>query len=481
MPMPLEPAPCNACEVGLLRRPEPDAGEIGGAKVGGVAALRSPADDRIVAELQRLSRTEDEYWSFRGRAARRQTQGLTQYPAMMVPAMQAVLVKAVAHADRCVGSVFDPFAGSGTTLVECMRLGLDYTGQDINPLAVLFCRTKVGPFHTHRLAGSARDVIDRATADRGRRIEADFPGLNKWFCPVAIKELSRIRRAIRLVGHPWCRRVLWTGLAETVRLTSKSRTSTFKLHVRSADDLASRNVSPLQTFEAVMGDIRDRLREEAGALREEGHLSTNGYYRGNVTVRLCDSTASNRSASEHDLLVTSPPYGDNTSTVPYGQYSYLPLQWIDLEDIDEDADADCLRTAYEIDRRSLGGRRRNALRQVEELVKISPSLKKTLCRLEELPPDRRSRVAAFVRDLDASLDVATAALRAKGYMIWTIGNRCIGGEPVPTDGILEELLSAKGVHRVARVERKIPSKRMATRNSIASTMRGEATLVFRKA
>ena len=481
MPMPLEPAPCNACEVGLLRRPEPDAGEIGEAEVGGGAALQSPADDRIVAELQRLSRTEDEYWSFRGRAARRQTQGLTQYPAMMVPAMQAVLVRAVARADRCVGSVFDPFAGSGTTLVECMRLGLDYTGQDINPLAVLFCRTKVGPFHTHRLAGSARDVINRATADRGRRIEADFPGLNKWFCPVAIKELSRIRRAIRLVGHPWCRRVLWTGLAETVRLTSKSRTSTFKLHVRSADDLASRNVSPLQTFEAVMGDIRDRLREEARALREEGHLSTNGYYRGDVTVRLCDSTASNRSAGEHDLLVTSPPYGDNTSTVPYGQYSYLPLQWIDLEDIDEDADADCLRTAYEIDRRSLGGRRRNALRQVKELVEVSPSLKKTLCRLEELPPDRRSRVAAFVRDLNASLDAATAALRAKGYMIWTIGNRCIGGEPVPTDGILEELLSAKGIYQVARVDRKIPNKRMATRNSIASTMRGEAILVFRKA
>lgn len=479
--MPRVPDPCAAWKVGLLRRPEPDAGDMGEAEGEGVAGFRNSTDDKIVAELEGLSRTENEYWSFRGRAARRQTQGLIQYPAMMVPAMQAVLVKAVARADRRIASVFDPFAGSGTTLVECMRLGLDYTAQDINPLAVLFCRTKAGPFHTHRLAGSARDVVDRATADRGRRIEADFPGLNKWFCPVAIKELSRIRRAIRRVDHPWCRRVLWTGLAETVRLTSNSRTSTFKLHVRSAEDLASRNVSPLQTFEAVIRDISDRLREEAGTLREEGHLSTNGYYRGDVTVRLCDSTASNSEGGEHDLLVTSPPYGDNTSTVPYGQYSYLPLQWIDLEDIDEDADSDCLGTAYEIDRRSLGGRRRNAVRQVEELAEISPSLKKTLCSLEELPPDRRSRVAAFVRDLDASLDTATTALRAKGYMIWTIGNRRIGGEPVPTDGILEELLSARDVQRVARVERKIPSKRMATRNSIASTMRGEAILVFRKA
>ena len=36
---------------------------------------------------------------------------------MMVPEMQAVLVRAVAEADGSVTSVYDPFAGSGTTLV----------------------------------------------------------------------------------------------------------------------------------------------------------------------------------------------------------------------------------------------------------------------------------------------------------------------------------------------------------------------------
>ena len=65
-------------------------------------------------------------------------------------------------------------------------------------------------------------------------------------------------------------------------------------------------------------------------------------------------------------------------------------------------------------------------------------------------------------------------------MIWTVGNRRVGGESIPTDAILEELLVSKGICLVTRVERKIPSKRMATRNAIASTMRGEAILVFRK-
>ena len=275
--------------------------------------------------------------------------------------------------------------------------------------------------------------------------------------------------------------MLWTGLAETVRLTSNSRTSTFKLHIRSPDDLESRNVNTLKTFATIVGDITKRLREEAAALREGNHLSAEGYYRGDVSIRLGDSAKLIAADGAHDLLVTSPPYGDNTTTVPYGQYSYLPLQWIDLKDIDEEADSQCLRSTHEVDTRSLGGSRRNAVQAVEPLLDISPSLTRTLGRLEPLPADRGGRVAAFCRDLDAALRAVLEALRPSAYMIWTVGNRRVGGEAVPTDAILEELLVAKGVHPVTRVERKIPSKRMATRNTIASTMRGEAILVFRKA
>ena len=395
--------------------------------------------------------------------------------------MQAVLINVVADVDERVARVLDPFAGSGTTLVECMRLGLNYEGQDVNPLAVLFCRTKAGPFHTERLACAVKDVVERAGADRGREVEADFPGLEKWFCRKAITALSRIRRAIRRVNHTWCRRVLWTGLAETVRLTSNSRTSTFKLHIRDPDELRSRKVNPLDTFTTIVSDIAKRLREEATALREGGHLSAGGWYRRDVSIRLGDSTKLVPPARDgYDLLVTSPPYGDNTSTVPYGQYSYLPLQWIDLQDIDADADPTCLRTAYEIDARSLGGSRKDAVHEVQHLLAVSSSLKETLGRLEHLPADRAGRVAAFCRDLDRSLPPVLEALRPSAYMIWTVGNRRVGGEPVPTDAILEELLVAKGSHLVTRIERKIPSKRMATRNAIASTMCGEAILVFRK-
>ncbi|MDE2847514.1 MAG: DNA methyltransferase [Gemmatimonadota bacterium] len=455
--------------------------EMGEMEEAGNAELNTSTDACIANELERLSHADEDYWAFRGRAARGQSQGLTQYPAMMVPAMQAVLIKVVSDFDGGVKRVLDPFAGSGTTLVECMRLGLDYEGQDINPLAVLFCRVKAGPFHINKLEYVYKKVIEKACMDRGRKIEAEFPGLEKWFYPDAITQLSRIRRAIRSIDHHWCRLVLWSGLAETVRQTSNSRTSTFKLHIRSKDDLESRKVNPIETFSKVISDITKRLHEEAEALRGTGRLTTNGFYSGDLQIRLCDSTNSRINGCLLDLLITSPPYGDNASTVPYGQYSYLPLQWIDLEDIGERTSLDCLRTTHEIDTNSLGGSRRNAVEEVANLLEISPSLKHTLDRLKTLPVDRESRVAAFCRDLNSCLKPIVAMLRRGAYMIWTIGNRRVGGKPVPTDLILKELLADIGVIPVTRVDRQIPSKRMATRNSIAKTMRSEAILVFRKA
>ncbi len=441
--------------------------------------------DALIADrLASLSEADGEFWDFRRGAARRMAHGLSQYPAMMVPPMQAVLMREIAQVTGDINSVIDPYVGSGTTLTEAMRLGLDFSGQDINPLAVLISRTKAGPFHVKRLRTSADRVVALATADCETKVEADFPGIQKWFEPTLAADLSRIRRAIRTETNLWCRRVLWTALAETVRLCSNSRTSTFKLHIRSTDNIEAREVHAIQTFAKVLKDIVLRLTEEATTLRKAGHLAPNGTYRGRVTIDLGDSMetvpSSRCGLRGHDLLITSPPYGDNTTTVPYGQYSYLPLQWIDLEDIHDRADPSYLVSTYEIDSRSLGGRRKTALEDVAQLRMDSPSLDATLKTLARLPIDRSSRVASFCRDLDSSLDAMLAALRPNGYMIWTVGNRRVGGDEVPTDQILTELLAIRGAVCVTSIQRHIPSKRMATRNNIANTMRGETILLCRK-
>ena len=59
--------------------------------------------------------------------------------------------------------VLDPFCGTGTTLVECKKLGIPSVGIERNPMAGFASRTKVDwSIDPHALVSHAREVADRA-------------------------------------------------------------------------------------------------------------------------------------------------------------------------------------------------------------------------------------------------------------------------------------------------------------------------------
>ncbi|MDQ1591088.1 MAG: hypothetical protein QOG71_1715 [Pyrinomonadaceae bacterium] len=446
-------------------------------------------DEKIRLRLKAWSEKDADYWSFRGRSTRKHLHAYFQYPAMMVPQMQGALIDAIVDIVPGTKSLYEPFIGSGTVMTEAMKYGLDIYGQDINPLAVLLCRTKSGPFYSEAAKDRIEQLKSRIQSDGRCQIEADFPGLKKWFKDDVACELSKIRRAIRSERFLWCRRFFWVALAETIRLTSNSRTSTYKLHIRSDDDIQTRCLSPIEMFTAVLEKNLEYLSEKKGILKAR-HLLRRGKYIGKVDIRLKDSslqydvqqaTGQQTKQELHDILVSSPPYGDNRTTISYGQNAYLPLQWIDLEDIDEGLGAELLTSSYEIDRRSLGGSlTKKIVKEAEELLDVSKSLKETIENLKGEPEDRQNRVAAFYRDLSRCIDPTLKALKPHAYMIWTVGNRRVAGRLVPMDKILAELITYKGAEFVESFERLIPSKRMAVKAGDYMTIRAETIIVMRR-
>jgi hypothetical protein len=68
--------------------------------------------------------------------------------------------------------VLDPFAGTGTTLVECQKQGIPCLGLEANPMAHFACETKLNwQLETAALLNHARQVAERVRADL-----AWFPG-----------------------------------------------------------------------------------------------------------------------------------------------------------------------------------------------------------------------------------------------------------------------------------------------------------------
>jgi hypothetical protein len=180
-------------------------------------------------------------------------------------------------------------------------------------------------------------------------VEVTFPGVAKWFRPDVARQLSRIVRAIRRGPELWSRRFFWVAPAETVRLSSNSRTSTVKLHIRPKAEIASRPSDAVNLFERIVETNVEQMRQKHQRLVQADAVSR-GIYRGQVDIVLGDSGAEDARPADQrfDVLITSPPYGDNVMTVTYGQHAYLPLQWIDRQDIDPEFPDSLLATTHAI-------------------------------------------------------------------------------------------------------------------------------------
>ncbi|MGC8573983.1 MAG: DNA methyltransferase, partial [Thermoplasmata archaeon] len=78
-------------------------------------------------------------WTFNGSQTREYTHIYHDYPARMIPQIPRNLLKLLNIKN---GTLFDPYCGSGTTLVEGLLGGLNVVGLDINPLAKLISEAK---------------------------------------------------------------------------------------------------------------------------------------------------------------------------------------------------------------------------------------------------------------------------------------------------------------------------------------------------
>lgn len=125
--------------------------------------------------------------------------------------------------------VCDPFVGSGTTLVEAARLGVDSFGVDVSPFNCLLARVKTGAYD---IGGLERDVLDilRRSAPQGltlfgaqestgaRRLEPT-PYIAEWFAPQAQEELLAYCALIPEYEHTDVLKVILSRSARSARMT----------------------------------------------------------------------------------------------------------------------------------------------------------------------------------------------------------------------------------------------------------------------
>ncbi|EPL7676998.1 hypothetical protein CMT42_00625 [Elizabethkingia anophelis] len=405
---------------------------------------------------------------------------ILNYPAMMVPSVQEPIIETLSEALNKNVSLLDPFMGASNTLVTGMKYGMNVFGQDINPLSILLSQVKTSFYSVDELVDAENRINSSIKADSSKKIAITFTNIDKWFTKSIQVELSKIYRAIRKEQSLKIRKFFWVALAETIRLTSNDRTSTFKMHMRPIEEINSRQISALKTFISICQKNIKNIGDYISVLIENGHMK-NGKYTKNADVVWGDTNSGIKTRKTFNLLVTSPPYGDNQTTVTYGQFSYLPLQWIPFEDIDNSIELDYLKTTQEIDSKSLGGHIKVNIKDVEDKIfEKSKTLKKFITQFNDGERKKAEKVTRFIYELDNSIDKMLPRMRKDSFLAWTIGNRNVNKQIVRNDLILNELFQSKGIELFTGLERDILSKRMPGRNNFSNLMSKEKILIYKK-
>ena len=425
----------------------------------------------LTRRLNQLDAKQPSAWCETGANARHTLHGLLRYPAMMVPRMQGDILDAILKSVKAPCHVVDPFVGSGTVMTEAVIRGLDFTGVDINPLATLVCDAKVAVDEGANVEAAAQAVMLACRFDTARTVEVDFPNIEKWFDEPIAQRLSVIRRAIVALPDRDARKVMWTVLAETIREGSNSRTSTYKLHLRASDD----RVDGEQVWTLFEENLRSMLDRVAAYRRLTAKRPKE---QPNVRI-ICDDSrlaALSPVGDDHVVLITSPPYGDNQTTIPYGQFSYLAMQWIPREDLHPTAAAMVSNTHF-LDTASLGGSLRKVADKAEKVAEVSPAF----ARMIEAGGSGKAwglrKVSVFMADLLDAFRHVRASCPGPAHWVLTTGNRRASGMQVPLDAICREMVQSLGGRPVTALRRNLHGKRMPLRNNMGELMTTETTLV----
>lgn len=389
-----------------------------------------------------ISNYSKDFWDFKG-INKSGIHLIGKYPATMVAEMQKELLKIIISncSDEDV-TLLDPFCGSGTSLIEGLGMNLNVIGIDINPYAILLSEVKCFCYDLNEVRDSINQIVTMLDNCIKYPIHY-FPNIDKWFRCDIKESLSKIRYAIQKENNILIRKFFWICLSEVIFKFSNDRTSTFKLHIKESEKIEKMENQSIEYFKKILYINSKKL--------NYSHLNNYSLIQGNAIKEL-----SKMGQESISIICTSPPYGENATTVTYGQFSILPLKWIDRKDISCNYD-DLLSTYSRIDYESLGGRPKKK-KNIINYITINKFL-------NNISENKKKKVINFFEDYYLVLLQFSRVLKKGGYLLMTVGNRTIDGVQQPLDDITIEIMSSFGFNIVSSFERNIPSKKMPSRIS----------------
>ncbi len=405
----------------------------------------------------------DDRWNFRDANTKEYTHCYHIYPAMMIPQVARTLIKEFRPQGKC-NLLFDPYMGSGTSLVEASLANIHSVGTDINPLARLISRVKTTFYDVETLKKEFHEIRERNVFfSYDRVVDRNFDRISNhtyWYSETVLLRLSYLSQSIKEYSSN--QDFFNVALSEVVREASFTRNGEFKRFRMDEEKLKDFHPDVFGLFEEKVWRNIEGLIEYEKVAR-------------NATARICnfDTSAgiplSFIAPESVDMVVTSPPYGDSRTTVAYGQFSRWANEWFSFEN------------AQKLDSLLMGGKKRR------EKMFVTDTIASELQQIHEVDVKRYEEVVSFLNDYWLSIRNVAQTVRRGGVVCYVVGNRNVKGVRISLDYFTAECFERCGLHYVDTLVREIPNKRMPSKTSPTNisgrkvnTMSNEYIVILRK-
>lgn len=233
-------------------------------------------------------------------------------------------------------TVLDPFAGSGTTLVQANELGINSIGHDISAFNVLLMKAKTKSYDLKCVKFEILDILQKAEFTSRSEvfqpslwklaensvdyIESDY--LNRWFASQALNELIAYRNLIGNYDDQEILKVILSRSARSSRLTThfdldfpkKPQTEPYWCYKHSRT--CAPTTSAFQFLKRYSLDTIDRLEEFSER-------------RTNAIVTIIHGDSRESEIPPIDGVITSPPY---VGLIDYHDQHRYAYELLHLED-----------------------------------------------------------------------------------------------------------------------------------------------------
>ena len=245
---------------------------------------------------------------------------LHPYLGKFVPQLAEVFLNRYAAPGQLV---WDPFAGSGTTLVEANAFGARAAGCDVSAFNCLLMRAKTS---TYDAAALLDDVVLLSGTAR-KRSPKGGTYLRRWFAPRSVSELVAFRERIEGTAYPELWQVVLSRSARSARLARHDDLD-FPAEPVTGEYFCHKHRRVCRPVGEADKFLRRYVRDAARRVQEFADVRSDEA----VTVLHGDAREVDPPGSV-DLVLTSPPY---PGLIDYHEQHAYAYELLGLERRDKD-------------------------------------------------------------------------------------------------------------------------------------------------